>query len=125
MIIMPRWQWTSRIVVGVIVTILSLTYAYFISQSLKLEDFSSFGSLIGVTELFSNPVAVLAGWIHYLAFDLMVGWFILMDSKRENINRFLIIPCLFFTFMMGPVGLLLYLLLRWGITKRYFVDFVE
>jgi hypothetical protein len=123
MIIAPRWKWTSRIVVSGVVTLLALCYVYYISQSLKPEDFESFGSLAGVTTLFNNPVAVLAGWIHYLAFDLIAGWFILMDSKRNNINRYLIIPCLLFTFMMGPLGLLLYLLLRWVSTKKYFVDF--
>lgn len=123
LIIAPRWKWTSRILIGVIITLLSLCYVYYISQSLKADDFNSFGSLSGVMSLFTNPVAVLAGWIHYLAFDLMVGWFILFDSRRNKINRFLIIPCLLCSFMMGPIGLLLYLGLRWVVVKHYFVDF--
>ena len=122
MIIAPYWKWTGRVVIGGVVTILCIAYAWFIFQVMGPDDFDSFGSLSGVMALFSNPVAVLAGWLHYLAFDLMVGWFILMDAQRETINRFLIIPCLLFTFMMGPVGLLLYLLFRSILRKKYFVD---
>jgi len=113
----------SRIVVSGVVTLLAICYAFYIFQAMGADDFSSFGSLEGVMALFTNPIAVLAGWIHYLAFDLMVGWFIVFDSRRKNINRFLIIPCLLLSFMLGPVGLLLYLALRFLITRKYFVDF--
>ena len=118
-----NWKWTSRIVVGIIVATLALTYAILVFQTLTFEDLSGFGNLAGVMKLFTDPTAVLVGWIHYLAFDLMVGWFIVFDARRENINRWLLIPCLLFSFMLGPVGLLLYLLLRLVIRKKYFVDF--
>lgn len=123
LMVAPRWRYISRIIIGGVVTLLAICYIYYISQSLAIEDFSNFGSLEGVMTLFNNPVAVLAGWIHYLAFDLMVGWFIAFDSRRKNVNRFFIIPCLLLTFMMGPVGLLSYLFLRFLTTRKYFVDF--
>jgi len=119
----PYWKWTSRIVVGVVVTILSLTYAFFTLPMFSTEMFNSFGTLAGVMKLFTEPTSVLVGWIHYLAFDLMVGWFIVSDARREGINRWFLIPCLLFTFMLGPVGFLLYLLLRLVIAKKYFFDF--
>jgi len=122
-IIAPWWKYTSRIVIGIVVTLLAICYTYYISQSLNLEDLNSFGTLEGVMQLFTNEFAVLGGWIHYLAFDLMVGWFIAFDSKRKGISRFLIIPCFLCTFMLGPFGLLLYLILRMVSTKTYFVDF--
>lgn len=118
-----NWKWTSRIVVGFVVVALAATYAFFVFQTITPDMFSSFGSLKGVMNLFTDPTAVLVGWIHYLAFDLMVGWFIVFDAQRQGINRWLLIPCLLFTFMLGPVGLLLYLLLRLVIRKKYFVDF--
>ena len=122
LIIAPKWKWTGRIVVGIVVAVLAMIYIYFIVKSIGADDLGSFGSLEGVMALFTQPQAVLAGWIHYLAFDLMVGWFITKDAIKNNINRFLIIPCLLFTFMLGPSGLLLYLLLRLVITKQYFQD---
>jgi hypothetical protein len=125
LIIAPKWQWTSRIVVSIIVTMLAILYVYLVFGSISFGDFESFGSLEGIMNLFGDPGAVLAGWIHYLAFDLLAGWFITFDAMRKGINRYLIIPCLLFTFMLGPSGLLLYLILRWVVTKKYFVDWTE
>lgn len=118
----PKWRWTSRIIISIIVTILAILYVCLIFGSISFGDFESFGSLEGIMGLFGERGAVLAGWIHYLAFDLMVGWFITFDAMRRGINRFMIIPCLLFTFMLGPSGLLLYLILRWVVTGGYFVD---
>ena len=123
LIFASNWKWTSRIVIGIVVTILSAMYAFFVFQSISLSDLSSFGSLKGVMQLFTDPLAVTVGWIHYLAFDLLVGWFIVFDAQREGINRWLLIPCLFLTFMLGPVGFLLYMLLRFVLKRKYFVEF--
>lgn len=122
LMIAPGWKWTSRVVISIIVTILAMLYVYLVLGSISFGDLESFGSLEGIMQLFGDKSAVLAGWIHYLAFDLMAGWFIAFDAMRKVINRYLIIPCLLFTFMLGPSGLLLYLLLRWIITKKYFVE---
>jgi hypothetical protein len=73
-------------------------------------------------ELFKNRTLVTAGWVHYLAFDLLTGIFIRKNAQKHGINHWLIVPCLLFTFMLGPIGLLLYLLLRWVITKNYFAN---
>lgn len=123
LIIAPYWKWTPRILIGGVITLFSIMYAYGVSQSLNMEDLESFSTLGGVMALFTEPQAVLVGWLHYLAFDLMVGCFIAANAARHKINRFLIIPCLLFTFMLGPTGLLLYLLLRWALTKQYFADY--
>lgn len=123
LIVVPGWKWTSRLVIGISVTLLAIFYTFYISQALTFEDFGKFGSLEGLMSLFSDPIAVLAGWIHYLAFDLMVGWFIVFDAERKRIRHILIVPCLLLSFMMGPVGLLLYLTIRFLMRRKYFVDF--
>ncbi len=71
-----------------------------------------FDTLANVMALFTEPGMVLAGWVHYLAFDLFVGWCIVHDARQHKFNRLIIIPCLLFTFMLGPVGLLLYAAIR-------------
>ena len=71
-----------------------------------------FGTLSDVALLFSNRWVLLAGWIHYLCFDLFIGSWQVRDSRAHGISHWLVIPCLFFTFMFGPVGLLLYFALR-------------
>ncbi len=122
LIVAPRWKWTGRITVGIVVTILSALYVFGVTQALDLSSLNDFGSLEGVMSLFTKEAAVLVGWLHYLAFDLMTGYFILRNSAKYDISHWFIIPCLLFTFMLGPTGLLLYFIIRWIKTKQYFLD---
>jgi hypothetical protein len=85
-------------------------WALFFGQA--APEGAGFGSLQGVMLLFQSPTAVLAGWIHYLIFDLFIGAWIVRDAKRQGINHWLTTPLLFATLMVGPVGLMLYLLVR-------------
>ena len=55
---------------------------------------------------------LLAGWIHYLAFDLLVGTWEARDSRERGIPHLLLVPCLILTFLFGPAGWLLYLGMR-------------
>ena len=121
LLIAPKWKWTGRTVLGIIITLFCLIYIYLLSGSLNAEDFRNFNSLAGVMQLFTKEGVVLAGWVHYLAFDLMVGMFILHNSVKNKIRHWLIIPCLLLCFMLGPAGLLLYLVIRLLKTKNYFV----
>ena len=71
-----------------------------------------FGSVAEVRALFANDFALTAGWVHYLAFDLFVGTWIARTGIETGVPRLLLLPCLALTFMLGPAGLLAYLLLR-------------
>lgn len=71
-----------------------------------------FGSLEEVRQLFQDPHLLLAGWIHYLAFDLFVGAWITRKARREGLPFWMVLPCLPLTFLFGPAGLLLLLALR-------------
>lgn len=119
-IFIPFWKSSDRFITGVIVTLFCIVYAWLIFSNFKFSDVQKFNSLQGVMQLFTNPSMVTAGWIHYLAFDLMTGLFISRNARMHNINHWLVVPCLFFTFVLGPVGLLLYFILRIIITKKYF-----
>jgi len=122
LLFLPRWEWTARIVVGVVVALLSVLYTFLVITTLDPEGFEGFGSLEGVVELFQSPRAVLLGWIHYLAFDLMVGYYIVKDATQRKISQWLVAPCLVLCFILGPAGLLLYLIIRSGLTRKYFWD---
>jgi hypothetical protein len=76
-----------------------------------------FSTIEGVRALFSVDIGILVGWIHYLVFDLFVGAWEARDAKRRGFSHWLLIPCLFFTFMAGPLGLLLYVILRKATAK--------
>jgi len=101
---------------------LALTYAFFISLALTGDSQGSFDSIANLKLLFEDDLAVLAGWIHYLVFDLFVGMWICRDSIQRNIGKWWILPCLIFTFMLGPVGLLLYFIIRVGKSGQYLQD---
>ncbi len=120
LILVPYWKYTRPIVqYGLVSILLSVLYLYlvFLAPGGSM-DFSAFGSLEGVMGLFTDPKSTLAGWVHYLAFDLWIGSWEVGDAKKHGINRWYLIPCLFLTFMLGPVGLLLYLILRAILTKK-------
>ena len=72
----------------------------------------SFSTLGGVSGLFSNPWLLLAGWLHYLAFDLLVGTWEARDSVERRVPRWLLVPCLFLTLMFGPMGWIAYMIVR-------------
>ena len=73
---------------------------------------ASFDSLEGVRLLLSTPQALLAGWVHYLAFDLFVASWETGDAPASRVPHWLLLPCLVFTFVAGPIGLLLYFIIK-------------
>ena len=91
--------------------VIAFGYIYFLgtSDSIFSVDFSS---LSGLTEMFqnSNPRGVAAGWLHYLAFDFWVGCWILRDSQKKGVKHAFIIFPMLCTFMLGPVGIIVYTL---------------
>ncbi len=118
LIILPRWKWTARLITAVIIpALLGLVYLYLILTEFGKSE-GGFGSLAQVQQLFANPAALLAGWIHYLAFDLFIGSWEVRDAQRWGISHWLVIPCLVLTFLFGPIGLLLYFALRAGLKKQ-------
>jgi Domain of unknown function (DUF4281) len=72
----------------------------------------SFSTLAGVSTLFQEPWLLLAGWAHYLAFDLFIGSWQVRDARKRQIPHWLVVPCLILTLLFGPVGWLLYVALR-------------
>jgi hypothetical protein len=112
LIFAPRWRGTDILVHRLTLPlVLAVLYIYLLASSWgQLEG--GFGSLREVSLLFSNPKALLAGWVHYLAFDLFVGAWETRDAAAHGLPRWLVAPCLILTFMLGPAGLALYVAVR-------------
>ena len=125
LIIGYKSAWIRKLLIGTVITAFAILYTYLITRAMGESGagFSSFGSLYGVMGLFTNKVAALAGWIHYLAFDLLTGIWIVTNAQKNDIHFLFVLPCLLFTFMMGPFGLLLYLFVRMIYTRSYLVDY--
>jgi len=105
-------RWSATIAASVFVPLLLGVFYAGLVLAHWGETSGGFGSLAGVSALFSNQWLLLAGWIHYLAFDLFVGSWEVRDSESLSIPRLLVVPCLVMTFLFGPAGFLLYMLVR-------------
>jgi hypothetical protein len=112
-----RPVWADRIAGLAIPLLLSLAYAALILAFWSGFD-GGFDTLENVMLLLSQPYAALAGWVHFLAFDLFVGAWITRTARAEGISHWLVLPCLVLTFLFGPAGFLAFTLLRWAVTLR-------
>ncbi|HYP01517.1 MAG TPA: ABA4-like family protein [Pyrinomonadaceae bacterium] len=122
LIFAPRWRWSARIIAACALPLaLAVVYVLIVAVHFGHSE-GGFGSLAEVGQLFRNPYNLLAGWIHYLAFDLFVGAWEVRDSQRVGIHHLLVVPCLALTFMFGPAGLLLYFLLRFIVGRKFTVE---
>jgi len=119
LIFIPKVKLTRIVVTsGAVSFLLAAVYSVFLFGGVNMGDFQDFSTLDGLMRMFGNKQAVLVGWLHYLAFDLFVGIWIVADSQRQNFRHLFVIPSLVFTFMMGPVGFLSYMILRQFLIKE-------
>ena len=110
--VLPGRPWvTKMITTKVVPSLLAVLYTAIV-VSLFGRTPGGFSTLAGVGMLFSNPWLLLAGWVHYLAFDLLVGSWELQDAREHGIPHWTVVPCLALTFLFGPAGWLLYTILR-------------
>ena len=91
--------------------LLGLVYLYLVATHFGRVEWS-FSSLPDVANLFENDHILLAGWIHYLAFDLFIGSWEVRDAQQSGVRHWFVIPCLVLTLGLGPIGLVTYLTIR-------------
>lgn len=77
-----------------------------------------FGSIAGIRALFASDAGIVIGWTHYLAFDLFVGLWIARDADAKRISRWVQAPILLATLLAGPIGLLIWLIIREPAARR-------
>jgi hypothetical protein len=116
----PRSELTAKIVLFGAILPLALVYAVLLPLIMTgaVDPVGPEGGtldmtqLSGVMALFDSKGGATVGWIHYLAFDLFVGLWVARNADRHGVARWVQVPILFFVLMSGPLGLALYLLLR-------------
>ena len=111
LVFLPRARWATSVVPVAVPALLAVVYVALVVVALPGSE-GGFSSLAGVRALFENPWGLLAGWVHYLAFDLFIGGWEVRDAQRRGIPHLLVVPALVLTFLFGPGGLLLYLAIR-------------
>ncbi len=114
-----RWQvWIQRLTGYFIPACFAALYIVCIRRGFAETSGGGFGSIAEVRALFANDWALAAGWLHYLAFDLFVGAWIVRQGTQDRINRFFLLLCLPITFLFGPIGFLVFLIERAVFSRR-------
>jgi hypothetical protein len=103
--------WAQLVAARLAPALIALVYAALIARFWS-EGQGGFGSLEEVSELFNHRGLLLAGWLHYLAFDLFVGAWEVREAERIGLAHLAVLPALVLTFLFGPIGLLLFLAMR-------------
>lgn len=105
-----RFGWPAGAAAGIALLIGALYTALIGVYWTRAEG--GFGSLADVARLFEHRGLLLAGWVHYLAFDLLVGVWIRGEAARIGLPQAVAVPCLLLTFLFGPLGWLVFMALR-------------
>ncbi len=112
MIFVPHWRWTRRIMTSPSVVLpAAILYAVLILPQVgNVWPELINPRLPAIAALLGTEHGATVGWVHFLAFDLFVGRWVYLDSRERRISAWWMAPILFFVFMLGPLGLLLYLI---------------
>lgn len=106
-----RWTpWIWRITGRALPVAFGMVYGALLALHWRGEG--GFNSLDDVRAMFAVPGVLAAGWVHYLAFDLFVGTWISERSAQLGIGHGWVLPLLLLTFMLGPLGILFFVLVR-------------
>jgi hypothetical protein len=106
LLLLPRTPLLKHGIRFGVIVLLAAVYASLIFTYFFRVEGGGFNSLAEVRTLFASDPVLLAGWIHYLAFDLFVGFWLAERLDGQQVSRFIQAPILFATFMFGPIGLL-------------------
>lgn len=120
LIFAPGWKYTKSLVISGMISLIFAGGYIFLFVSGITDSSSDYTTLAGVRAMFQNDALLLAGWLHYLSFDLFVGTWIVANSRRYSIKHAYIIPALILTFLTGPIGLLTYFIIRYFYKVRFF-----
>lgn len=114
MAFVPTWKWSKRIIGSAwIAAPAAILYVFLVLPGIQdiLPQVMN-PELTGIAATLGTPEGATIAWVHFLAFDLFVGRWVYLDSRKRNINPFIMFPFIFFTLMLGPLGFLAYLVLR-------------
>lgn len=120
MILAPNWSVTARVVKSPLIVIPGLViYAVLVLPALgEVLPAVLSPTLDGVRDLLGGPVGAAAGWAHMIVFDLFVGRWAWLDSRRRGVPSLVMAPVLVVTILLGPLGLAAYLAIRSRWTAR-------
>jgi hypothetical protein len=121
LIISRFWKGADTFLVCIVVAMLALGYSYVnFAHIVDAGGPAGFSTYEGVSKIFSNPWLIDAAWAHIVSIDLIIGMLIKNNAAKHGMPYGLVVIILLVTIVFTPLGLLLYLLVRWIKTKQYF-----
>ena len=93
-------------------TYVFILYKSFLSSYDYIGNFNLYLGLDGISNLFSNDTFLIMFWIHFLSINLFTGGWIVKDAQKFSINKMITIFPLIITYLIGPLGLFVYWLIR-------------
>ena len=118
LIFFPQSQLCKYFVTSIFpIFILSGTYIFMLYKSyINSYDFiNNFNLYLGINELsdlFSDKTFLMIFWLHFISINLFTGGWIVKDSQKNSVNKILLILPLLTTYLIGPLGLFIYWLIR-------------
>lgn len=109
LILLPRWPWLRGVMRYAVPGALAIAYTVLAAVYFVQAKGGGFNSLAEVKALLATDPTLLAGWIHYLAFDLFMGVWIAEQADKLGLSRLLQAPILVLTFLFGPIGYLIFI----------------
>ena len=107
-----RWTWLLATTGVAIPMIMGTLYGALMLANFAGAEGAGYGSLTQVRAFMNYDPTLLAGWLHYLCFDLVVATYIAIEADKIGIVRIVQIPILLATFLFGPVGFVLFLVTK-------------
>ena len=95
-----------------------LLYKSYYSSYDFIGNFSLYLGIESILDLFSNKSFLVMFWIHFISINLFTGGWIVKDSQKFTINKILLIIPLILTYLIGPLGLIVYWLIRMFYAKN-------
>lgn len=123
LIILPNHGLTNFFVHSIVVPLLLASAYGFVAYNIFLDgnildSFQLYGGLDGLYSMFSEETFLLIFWLHFLALSLFLGSWILRDSQKYMVSKFLVIISLILTYFTGPLGLIIYWFIRIFFSKK-------
>jgi hypothetical protein len=123
LIILPNHGLTNFFVHSIVVPLLLASAYGFVAYNIFLDgnildSFQLYGGLDGLYSMFSEESFLLIFWLHFLALSLFLGSWILRDSQKYMVSKFLVIVSLILTYFTGPLGLIIYWFIRIFFSKK-------
>ena len=81
-------------------------------------NFSLYLGLSELSRLFEDHLYIMIFWTHFIAINLFIGGWIVKDSQKFSINKVLMAVPLIVTYLICPICLFFYWIIRIFYAKR-------